>query len=318
MNISNFACAGSNGNTGIPACSWTPSNITGAILIPAGKSYTKADIATFWTTLKADAKANTASKRIYPIGAFKSIEDKSTDVQIETDGYGGKSFVRDGDYEFMFEYKNGFCFYQKLRTFHNKGSQFTVAFIDEVNNVLWGTTNSAGNFTGFSLEMLIVPNIKLNTGAAATKYYISFGLADATELNDKSYVVQFTSSEKLMQLSGLLDITLAQEVAITSLGLVKLSAKYNCNNENLGDIYPTEIVTSAIWSASNKSTSNAITVTTVTYNALLKQISVDLDSTDPDYPTSGGVAVITLGNVTALEAAGIVGFAGTSIEITIP
>lgn len=318
MTISNFACAGSNGNTGIPACSWSPSNITGAILIPKGKSYTKADIATFWSTLQADAKANTASQRIYPIGSFKSIEDKSSEVQIETDGYGGKTFVRDGDYEFMFEYKNGFCFYQKLRTFHNKNSQFTVAFIDEVNNVLWGTTNTAGEFTGFSLELLIVPNIKVNTGAAATKYYIDFGLSDATEINDLTYAVQFTSSEKLMQLTGLLDITLGVEVAITALGLVQLSAKYNCNNENLGDIYPTEIITPAIWSARNKATGNAITVTTVTYNALTKRISVDLDSTDTDYPTSGGVAVITLGTVSALEAAGIVGFAGTSIEITIP
>jgi hypothetical protein len=121
-----------------------------------------------------------------------------------------------------------------------------------------------------------------------------------------------------MQLTGLLDITLAEEVAITALGLVKLSAKYNCSNENLGDIYPTEIVSSSIWTATNKATGAAITVTTVTYNSTLKQISVDLDSSDPDYPASGGVVVIALGNVTALEAAGIVGFANTSIEITIP
>lgn len=318
MTISNFACAGSTGNTGIPACSWTPSNITGAILMPKGKTYSKADIAAFWSTLQADTKANTASQRIYPIGAFKSIEDKSSEMQIETDGYGGKSFVRDGDYEFNFEYKNGFCFYQKLRTFHNKASQFSVLFIDEVANVLWGTTASNGELTGFSLEMLLVGNIKINTGAAATKYYIDFALADATELNDNSYVVQFASNEKLMQLTGLLDITLAEEVAITALGLVKLSAKYNCSNENLGDIYPTEIVSSSIWTATNKATGNAITITTVTYNSTLKQISVDLDSSDPDYPASGGVVVIALGNVTALEAAGIVGFANTSIEITIP
>lgn len=318
MTISNFACAGSNGNTGIPACSWSPSNITGAIMLPKGKTYSKADIASFWSTLQADAKANTASSRIYPIGAFKAMEDNSTEIQIETDGYGGKSFVRDGDYDFTFEYKNGFCFYQKLRTFHNKGSQFTVVFIDEINNVLWGTTASNGEFTGFSLELLLVPNIKVNTGAAATKYYVRFGLADATELNDSTYAVAFQSSQKLMQLSGLLDISLTQKSALTALGVTTLSVKYNCNNEDLGDVYPTEIITPAIWSAKNKATGNAITVTTVTYNAVTKLVTVDLDSSDPDYPTANGVIVLTLGNVTALEAAGIVGFAGTTIEITVP
>jgi hypothetical protein len=57
-----------------------------------------------YATLQAAAKVDTAANRIYPVGPFKAIEDKSTDVQIETDGYGGKSFVRDGDYEWMFEY----------------------------------------------------------------------------------------------------------------------------------------------------------------------------------------------------------------------
>lgn len=102
MKAVNLSCAGSNGNTGIQTCSWTPSNITGAILVPAGKSYTATDVSVLWTTLQADRANNTASSRIYPIGAFKAIEDKSSDVQIESDGYGGKSFVRDGDYEWMF------------------------------------------------------------------------------------------------------------------------------------------------------------------------------------------------------------------------
>jgi predicted nuclease of predicted toxin-antitoxin system len=318
MKLFNYQCVGNTANTGIPNCTWTPKNITGAILLPKGKEYTKADIAVMWTTLQADVKADSPTARIYPVLPFKAVTDNSTEVQIETDGYGGKTFVRDGDYDFTFMYKNGHCFYQKLRTFHTKHTEYTVAFIDEINNVLWGTTSTNGNFTGFSLEMLIVPNMALNTGDAATKYFIRFAMEDATEMNDLSYVIQLPKTQPLMRLSGLIDITLTEEVALNGTGAVGIGMTYNCDNQYLGDLYPTEIVELSIWSAVNKATGASIDIDTITYNATTKLLTLDMDDADLDYPSSGGVITITLGDISDMEAEDIFGFAGASLDVVVP
>ena len=307
MKAINLSCAGDNANTGIQKCSWTPSNITGAILVPAGKSYTVADVATLWTTLQADLVADTASQRIYPIGSFKAIEDKSTDVQIETDGYGGKSFVRDGDYEWMFEYKNGFCFYQKLRTFHTKNSSFDVLFIDEVNNTLWGTENANGDLCGFGLELLIVPNIKINTGSNATKYYVSFGLSDPSELNDNSYTVNFPNNQKLMKLAGLNDITITATTTNGTTGAVSVTAVSSCGAENLVEAYATEIVDTTIWQVYNETANNVVTITSASIVA--GKVEIITDATDH---APGDTLSIYAGEVSDLDAAGLVGFANSN------
>ena len=308
MKAVNLSCAGSNGNTGIQTCSWTPSNITGAILVPAGKSYTATDVSVLWTTLQADCANNTPSSRIYPIGAFKAIEDKSSDVQIESDGYGGKSFVRDGDYEWMFEYKNGFCFYQKLRTFHTKNSSFDVMFIDEVNNVLWGTENADGELAGFGLELLIVPNIKINTGSNATKYYISFGLSDPTELNDSSYTVQFPNNQKLVKLAGLLDTTItAGTTASGGAGEVVVTATSSCGAVDLVELYPSDIVDTTVWHVWNRTTNLAVVVTGASITAGVLTLTTTIASHAPS-----DVLEIYLGDASALVTAGIVGFAASN------
>jgi hypothetical protein len=307
MKSVNLSCAGDNANTGIQSCSWTPSNITGAILIPANKTYTVADVATLWTTLQADTVDDVASNRIYPIGAFKAIEDKSSDVQIESDGYGGKSFVRDGDYEWMFEYKNGFCFYQKLRTFHTKNTSFNVLFIDEVNNTLWGTEDANGDLAGFSLELLIVPNIKINTGSNSTKYYVSFGLSDPTEMNDNTYTVSFPNNQKLMKLAGLKDITITATTTNGTSGVVTLTANSSCGAEDLVALYPTEIVDTTIFQVNNDTTGVPVTITSA--SIIAGKIALVTDATDH---APGNILSIYLGEVSDLDAAGITGFASSN------
>lgn len=315
MKSINLQCIGDNSNTGVPSCSWTPSNITGAILVPKGKAYTVADVATLWTTLQADIIADTASQRIYPILPFKAVEDKSTDVQIETDGYGGKSFVRDGDYEWMFEYKNGFCFYQALRSFHTKNQQFDVFFIDEVNNTLWGTENADGDLTGFSLELLIVPNIKINTGSNATKYFISFGLANPVELNDNTYTVSFPSNQQLMKVSGLLDTVLTATSTINATsGVVTATLTSGCNSVDMAELYPTELADvspAPCFQAYNVTTSTAVAITAVAVSG--STISITTDATDH---TAGDDVQIWFGDVSDAIAVGISGYAN-SPKITV-
>lgn len=312
MKAVNLSCAGSNGNTGIQSCAWDPKNITGAILLPTGTAYDTAAVTTMYATLQAAAKADSPSDRIYPIGLFKSIEDKSTDVQIETDGYGGKSFVRDGDYDWMFEYKNGFCFYKALRTFHNKQQSFVVMFIDEVNNVLWGTTDSNGDLTGFSLELLIVPNIKINTGSNATKYYIEFGLSNPTELNDNSYIVQLAANQQLTKLTGLLDTTLTATSSIDSTsGDVTVTLTSACGAVDLAELYPTEladITPAPVFQVYNVTQSAAVAVLSVTVTG--SNIVIETDPTDH---APADVCTIQFGEVSDMEAVSIFGYAESNV-----
>lgn len=313
MKLFNIQCAGSNANTGIQSCAWTPNNITGAILVPKGKVYTVSDVATLWTTLQADLIEDTAASRIYPVGPFKAVEDKSTEPQIETDGYGGKSFVRDGDYEFMFEYKNGFCYFQALRTFHTKNQSFDVLFIDEVNNVLWGTENADGDLAGFSLELLIVPNIKINTGSNATKYYVSFGLADPTELNDSTYAVAFPSNQKLMKLAGLLDTKFTATSTINSTtGVVTGTLTSSCGTVDMAELYASELVDATpayCWQAYNVTQAAAVVITGVTVAGSV--ITITTDATDH---TAGDYVNLWFGEVSDAIAVGITGFAASNVE----
>lgn len=311
MKSVNLQCVGDNQNTGIPSCSWTPSNITGAILLPKGKSYTVADVATLWTTLQTDCSVDSAAQRIYPILPFKAIDDQSTDIQIETDGYGGKSFVRDGDYDWMFEYKNGFCFYQSLRSFHTKNQSWDVLFIDEVNNILWGTEDANGDLAGFSLELLLVPNIKINTGAAATKYYIRFGLNNPAELNDASYTVSFPVNQQLMKLSGLLDtyITTSTPTINGTTGVCDLNLNSACGSVDMAELYATELVDATpayCWQAYNVTGANTVAIGGVSIAGSTITITTDANDHAP-----GDEVDIWFGEVSDAVAVGITGYAAS-------
>jgi hypothetical protein len=312
MRFINLQCAGDNMNTGIQSCSWNPSNITGAIHVPHGKAYSATDVSVLWTTLQADLIEDSKTKRIYPVGPFKAITDNSTDVQIETDGYGGQTFVRDGDYNWTFEYKNGMCFYKALRTFHTKNSSFDVFFIDEVNNVLWGTENADGDLVGFSLELLIVPNIKINTGDASTKYMITYGLQDPTELNDNSYAVSFPNNQKLMKLSGLLDTTLVATSTINATtGDVDVTLNSSCNATDLAELFPTELADispAPAFTVYNVTQAAAVAITGIVVNG--STITITTDATDH---AAADICTIQFGPISAMQAVGILGYAQSNL-----
>jgi hypothetical protein len=307
----NLQCAGDNSNTGVPSCSWSPSNITGAILVPKGKAYTVTDVATMWASLQADIIDDAPASRIYPILPFKAFDDQSTDIQIETDGYGGKSFVRDGDYDWVFELKNGFCFYQSLRSFHNKNLSWDVLFIDEVNNTLWGTENADGDLTGFALELLLVPNIKLNTGAAATKYYVRFALSSPAELNDATYTVTFPTNQQLMKLSGLIDtyIAAANATIDATSGDCDLNLNAGCASIDMAELYASELVDATpayCWQAYNVTQAAAVAITGVAVAGSTITVTTNAAQHAP-----ADIVQIWFGEVSDAIAVGITGFAAS-------
>jgi len=112
----------------------------------------------------------------------------------------------------------------------------------------------------------------------------------------------------------LIDTEIVVHTAMTAGGLVKLQINDGCGATNLADTYSTELATASLYSAENVATGNAITVTTVTYAPATKTFNVQLDAADTDYPATAGMLIkITIGDVSDLVTAGVLGHAGTSI-----
>jgi len=313
--LQNIVCTNVLGNTGVAKCVYDPKNIIGAVLVPAGTTYTQTQQAGLLSVLIAAAKANSPTARIFPIKRFIGMESVGSENVLTDDAYGGKSKSRQGKYGWVFQYKNGgIDLHTALMSFDMKEDLYDLLLIDGANNTIWGTTNSPGVFSGFTLELIDVQNISITP--EDTMYKIGFYLEDPDEINYRSATYAVTKSTSIIKsLSGLLNIRPIVHTANVS-GLVKLQL-FN-GETNLADVYPTELATAALYTAIARTTQAAITVTSVTYAAATKSFNVQLDASDADYiaVATGGYIDISIGGVTALETALVIGYAETTIGIT--
>ena len=314
MNI--FSCVAGTANTGFSNCSYSPGLIEGALLVPKGTEFTPTQIQSMLTTITDMLANDTKADRAQVIKTFVGMEDKSSEGVYETTGYGGNRKIRQGKYQWQFEYSKGaMCLHKKISTLDNKQDLFDVIWIDTENNCLLGV-KSGDNFKGFALELIDVPNFKMNTGASDSKYYVQFAMQDPREMNLYSAIVEFDESVNLLsELTSLKDMELSVHTAMTSLGVIKLYVKDGCGSANLADTYGAELDTSTLWTATNAATGGSITVTSVTYASATGTINIDLDSADTDY-LAGGTCTLTIGAVSDLVTAGIEGYSGTSINVT--
>ena len=314
-------CGGNVNNTGASSCYFDPKNFTGAIHVPSGTTFTATQMLTMKTALAAAIANDNINKRIFPVKVFEGMEDKSTDAVTENTKYGGMRKVRNGKYAWYYEYVNGgYALHSKLKSFDNKQDAFDVIFIDSVNNGLVGIAKGTNNteFGGFPLELLDVPNFKLNDGSTSTKYTIGYCMEDTEEVNTNMVILQFEKSWKVLRnITALKDLEINIQTAMSALGLVKLSLTEGGGAIDLADTYSTELATAGLYSAFNYATQLAIAVTSVTYVPATKTFEVLLDNTDPNYPAVvGALITIKIGTVTALVAAGVIGYGNS--EITTP
>jgi len=315
MNILN--CGNAVQNTGLPTCVFNPSNFAGAVLIPKGTTYTPAQLLAFKTVL-ADAIANdTLAERIFPIKTFEGLEDKSSEGVMEDTKYGGKRKVRDGKYAWYFTYTNGATsLHKSLKSFDKQQDAYDVLFIDKVNNGLVGVTSgtNATLFGGFDLELLDIPNFKINDGSTGTQYSIGFNIEDSDEVNLYIAIVQFESSWSVLRnLSGLknIEVGIYDALGATTAGLVSL--KLTNGGTDLADYFSTELADVALYGVTNTSTGQVIALTSMTYTAATKTFDLLIDDGDVNYPAVGGLVTITIGTITDLVTAGVVGYGNATV-----
>lgn len=299
--INIFNCGGAGcSNTGTPTCQFTPSAVVQAILIPKGTTFDDADAETFDTVLTALGKNDNPKARAYPFGQFVEAEDKSTEAVVPESGYGVSSFVRDGKIRFSWRINSGMCLWSKMRAFNNQQDAYDILLVDVEQRAIWGTRNSDGTLSGFSMGLLQFPQFKLNDGSERTHFFMDVQFEDIAEFENFG-VVLFESGTKVNKLiAGLLDITFRVTTALDASQQVIFEARTACGHEDMTVDFATELAQVAAWEVTNAATSAAIVVTTV--SIVDGELRMQLDAADPNLPAIGGTVNINLVNVTALAA----------------
>jgi hypothetical protein len=85
---------------------------------------------------------------------------------------------------------------------------------------------------------------------------------------------------------------------------------------DLADELP-DIIDVTSFVANNESTGNVITIDSVTYNSITKEVIIALDDADPDY-VAGDVATIALERLNILATAGFKYYESNKMRFTMP
>lgn len=308
-------------NTGATKSPFDPKNFEGVVLLPAGTSYTLAQIVDFQNTLTGQIENDSASLRAYPIQRFDGMENISSEASYRDRQYGQRYKNRDGQYGFKFMYiEGGMGLHSKLKSFEGKHDQFDVIFVDRKNKGFMGWTSDGINLKGFTLSMIDVHNVTFDNGSDGTEYAVSLFLDDADQINKHARLLQMpTGVDVIRDFKGLYEIEpIVHSGTMSSVGVGTYRFTIGGGTTDLYADYGTIIDTASLWAATNKETGAAITITSVSSGVTngIGLITIDLDSADADFPsTAGDLIELTFGPVSALKAAGMVGFGSCTFTV---
>lgn len=302
-------------NTGATKCPFVPKNFEGVIALPAGTTFSKAQILDFQNTLTGLIENDSAASRAYPIQRFDGMESLSTEATYRERPYGERYKNRDGKYGFKFMYtEGGMGLHAKIKSFEGKHDQYDFLFVDRKNRGFMGWTSDGVNFKGYTMSMIDAYNVLFDNGTDGTEFAIGLMLDDPDQINLHARLLQMpVGVDVIRDFKGLYDIEpIVYSGTVSSSGVIDLRFSIGGGTTDLYADYGSIIDTASLWTAKNKETGAAITITTVSSAVAngVGLVTVDLDSSDTDFPASAGDLIeFTFGPVSALKNAGMVGFA---------
>lgn len=302
--LSNPICTDRYGNTGIPTCTIDPKEIVGAFVLPEGKVFTTAHVLTaaaFIAELQVLMTKEASSERGFPIFLFEGLTDNSEDLVKATLGYGNTEVVRDGKYNWTFQFVKGGMMYSKSLRKFNYAKNRRVLFIDK-ENVVYGVDAGSGTMRGFTVDYIHTKPLKLNDGSAQAQYMIEFALTDAAELNDEVVFIDLQTDAQA-SLPGILDVELLNIADAAATIDIKVQTLYG--KVNLGDEYSTEIAAAGAWLITKASV--PVVPVSVAWQAATEDFRITLTT-----PT--GAHVFSLEDPAALDALSIGGTPDASFE----
>lgn len=295
-------------NTGVPRTALDPKNIKGMFLTPKGLTLTALQVASLQTTLSGLAFNASKSARIYPFANFVDFKDSSEEPIVEKFGYGGRKTTRDGinDWGFRFE-KGGQQLLNAARSFN--GDDWDALYVDN-KGVLIGTswidgTGAQGIKAIPTIEFYANP-AKNNDGKNNTQYWLNHCF-DPKFINEEIAFVNDPGFDILDLIVGLGNAVLSSPGAGASSGHFSVLIKDDLGN-NLSDLFGAATFAAGLWKAYNYQTGAAIDITSVTPAAFSGENGFDvlLDTTDTDYPATGGQKVaIDQASISSWTTAGV-------------
>jgi hypothetical protein len=302
-------CAANYKNTGYGGCPVDFKLINGAIIFHYPISFEAAQLSALSTYLQSLAWNNSASLRCYPIANFVNPTDATEEPVIQTFADGSKAVVRDGVFDWKFQFTaGGFCLAQALRT-HNSNTGVYAIFYDK-NNTVIGYNNN-GKLSAIPLQIFYADPWKMNTGQVTAAYMAHFVFATSYGMDN----IEYTSAGfDMTTIVGLQDIKIIVNGFNAATGLANITLLTQCGGSNMYTNYSSDI-TASLFNATNEDTGQPITVTSVTGVASNSSFNVQLN-TGSNYTTDGNIQ-LGMALPSVLSAAGLVGFVGETVILSV-
>jgi hypothetical protein len=306
-----LSCAATRKNTGYGAgCPVDWKLIAGAFIFDTPVSFMESDLANLQTVLQNLAWQDSKTNRCYPIHKFLNPTDNTESPVIQQFSDGSKAKVRDGVYDWTFQFTAGaFCLLQAIRSHSGNGTAY-VLFYDKEKKILGYNNN--GDLSAIPMQILDAAPWKMNTGQATAAYEVHFVFSANYVNEDAEYTQADFNPENVV---GLQDIKLKINGFNHTTGMANVSVITECGGANLYTLYSAALV-AALWKATNSATGSDITVTSVTPLSSNQTFNVLLNQADPDYPTSNAIN-LQLAAPSALNSGGIPGYESEIASLTV-
>jgi len=297
-------CSIAVGNTGVGDCAFDLASIVTGFLVPRSFRLTAAQMATKETALaalKAAASADNPLQRIYRLADFVGVTNNSETPVKQTLGYGAQVTVRDGMYNFNFQYvEGGLCLSNNLSQFN--GANWTLLLVDE-NGVLAGAKMD-DELAGIPLNEFYNNPMTLNDGTNRAGYSLDVSF-------NKNYLNQDIAHIDLGlgQLKGVTGLQNVEPVLVSTIVGGVFTSKFviGCGNENLYDfVEPADLADVSNFTVTNVA-GVAQTITSVADAPGFKGVTFTIASASPGYVATGPF-VVKGSSITALVANDIVGY----------
>jgi len=319
MSVKNVInCKNRRANTGYGNCTVDLAFIAGFIWAPDNYKIPTTTVAAAITKIQTDIINDVFELRLFPVPGIVAPTDNTETLPVVTYADGSKAVPRDVFFDWTFQNGGGrFCLNYRLRALLNYQNK-SFFFFDK-NGVLWGTDTGDGMITAIKPNLTWANVPKLNTGAAPTEYLFNVNY-DATLLADYPAFIDFSKNGGyafLKSLSGLQDVDIAKVTRAAN--VLTVSAFTNCGSSNLAELYPTQLAAANQWNAFadlNGAPGNALTITSVTYNANSKSFVITIDTSDPDY-VAGAPIWVSLAGPTETYPVLLTGYESAPVSIVV-
>jgi hypothetical protein len=282
--------------------------IIGVILCLNRLEWDKTALAQLQTTMQTAAKNPDYTKRIFPFYNIEQCNDSSEDLIMASMNYGGKFPVRDGDYDWTFEFiKGGQSLTNSLRKFN--GKSVYALFVDDSGTVIGYRNGDKLSFV--PLKVFYADKFKLNDGTKPTGHAVKI-IQDSRYLNDYLGYAE-ADFDVATTITPLQDLEIVANVLPTVGKVVKIGTRTKSDGLSVYSTLKTALANASNFIVKDAATGTVIT-TTVTSDDTTSSTVLTCGTTG--YPTSPGNITIELAGLASLDA-GLQGFEGSNV-LTLP